>query len=129
MPIRGARAAPRLRRGSSAGLSGCSRCSMGRWRPRRIARTPPLHTAPVPAPSGAGTGALVSASHGSRVVPHSPAIALVVAHRGVIRAITRRLAGAEPEIELGSIQVLSRAGRRAGWRADLLDATEHLRGL
>ena len=87
------------------------------------------YRAPVPVPSGAGTGALVSASHGSRVVPHSPAIALVVAHRGVIRAITRRLAGAEPEIELGSIQVLSRAGRRAGWRADLLDATEHLRGL
>src|SRR5712692_11485596 len=87
------------------------------------------YRAPVPAPSGAGTGALVSASHRSRVVPHSPAIALVVAHRGVIRAITRRLAGAEPEIELGSIQVLSRADRRAGWRADLLDATEHLRGL
>ncbi len=87
------------------------------------------YRAPVPVPSGAGTGALVSASHGSRVVPHSPAIALVVAHRGVIRAITRRLAGAEPEIELGSIQVLRRAGRRAGWRADLLDATEHLHGL
>jgi broad specificity phosphatase PhoE len=87
------------------------------------------YRAPVPAPDGAGTGALVSASEQSRVVPRSPAIALVVAHRGVIRAITRRLAAAEPEIELGSIQVLTRAGRRAGWRAGLLDATEHLRGL
>src|SRR5713101_2791702 len=96
--------------------------------PYRADATAP-YRAPVPAPSGAGTGALVSASHRSRVVPHSSAITLVVAHRGVIRAITRRLAGAEPEIELGSIQVLSRAGRRAGWRADLLDATEHLRGL
>ena len=87
------------------------------------------YRAPVPAPGGASTGAPVSASDQSGVIRRSPAIALVVAHRGVIRAITRRLAAAEPEIELGSIQILSRAGRRAGWRADLLDATEHLRGL
>src|SRR5713101_1657780 len=87
------------------------------------------YRAPVPAPSGAGTGALVSENQRSRTVPNNNGIGMVVAHRGVIRAITRRLAGAEPEIELGSIQVLSRADRRAGWRADLLDATEHLRGL
>jgi broad specificity phosphatase PhoE len=75
--------------------------------------------APVPAPSGAGTGALVA---------H---IALVVAHLGVIRAIARRLAGAEPEIELGSIQVLSLAGRRARTTAHHLNEnnqiTEHRR--
>lgn len=51
--------------------------------------------------------------------------ALLVAHRGVIRAITRRLAGAEPEIELGSIQVLERDGAMR-WRAVRLDFTAHL---
>ncbi len=49
--------------------------------------------------------------------------ALLVAHRGVIRAIARRLAGAEPVIELGSISVLTHDD---AWRAHLLDATEHL---
>ena len=55
----------------------------------------------------------------------APADALLVAHRGVIRAITRELANAEPQIELGSIQLLERApdGR---WRALALDVTEHL---
>lgn len=51
--------------------------------------------------------------------------ALVVAHRGVIRAIIRWLADAEPVIELGSIQTLARDG--AGrWRVEQLDFTAHL---
>lgn len=52
--------------------------------------------------------------------------ALLVAHRGVIRAITQRLAGVEPVIELGSIQVLQRTSGNPGWRAKALDITEHL---
>jgi broad specificity phosphatase PhoE len=53
--------------------------------------------------------------------------ALLVAHRGVIRAVTQRLAGAEPSgIELGSIHILR---HERGWRAELLDAGEHLAGL
>ncbi len=53
-----------------------------------------------------------------------PGRALVVAHRGVIRAIVRRLAGAEPHVELGSIQVLEHAG---GWRVRELDYVAHLK--
>jgi len=52
--------------------------------------------------------------------------ALLVAHRGVIRAIARRLASAEPVIDLGSITILS---RRDSWQADILDAVDHLAGL
>jgi broad specificity phosphatase PhoE len=49
--------------------------------------------------------------------------ALVVAHRGVIRAIARSLAGVDPAIELASISILRHEGR---WLADLLDSTDHL---
>ena len=52
--------------------------------------------------------------------------ALVVAHRGVIRTIVRALVGVEPVIELGSINILDRAGR---WRVRDLDITSHLEGL
>jgi broad specificity phosphatase PhoE len=60
--------------------------------------------------------------------------ALVVAHRGVIRAIVRRLAGPlEPTIDLGSIQLLRRSSKassgRAGWGVESVDITEHLAGL
>jgi broad specificity phosphatase PhoE len=48
---------------------------------------------------------------------------LVVAHRGVIRTIVRRLTGAEPTVELGSIQILQRG---SGWRATHLDLVDHL---
>ncbi len=49
---------------------------------------------------------------------------LVAAHRGVIRAIARILAGVEPTaIALGSIHVLERSDR---WRASALDLTAHL---
>jgi broad specificity phosphatase PhoE len=51
--------------------------------------------------------------------------ALVVAHRGVIRAIVNRLAGHQPVVELGSIQLLEFEG---GWRPVALDLTEHLSG-
>ncbi len=49
--------------------------------------------------------------------------ALLVAHRGVIRAIVRALTGDEPVVELGSLQVLARETR---WQTDLLDFTAHL---
>lgn len=49
--------------------------------------------------------------------------ALVVAHRGVIRAIVRALTGDEPVVELGSIQILAHDRR---WRPHLLDFTAHL---
>jgi broad specificity phosphatase PhoE len=52
--------------------------------------------------------------------------ALVVAHRGVIRAIAMRLAGTEPVVDLGSIQVLEFDG---AWRAATLDMVGHLRGV
>jgi len=49
--------------------------------------------------------------------------ALLVAHRGVIRAIVRKLARREPVVELGSIQILRFDG---GWHADKLDLIDHL---
>jgi broad specificity phosphatase PhoE len=59
--------------------------------------------------------------------------ALIVAHRGVIRAIVRALIGAEPEVDLGSIQILARqslAGqilaRDSKWHPLVLDFTAHL---
>jgi broad specificity phosphatase PhoE len=58
-----------------------------------------------------------------------PGAALIVAHRGVIRTVTRELAGVEPVIELGSIQLLHRAAPGAGWRAERLDVVDHLAGL
>ena len=50
--------------------------------------------------------------------------ALLVAHRGVIRAIVRKLTCHEPIVELGSIQILSFDG--GGWRAEMLDLADHL---
>ncbi|HEY6420083.1 MAG TPA: histidine phosphatase family protein [Candidatus Binataceae bacterium] len=49
--------------------------------------------------------------------------ALLVAHRGVIRAIVSRLVSAEPIVELGSIQILELDGT---WHATALDITDHL---
>jgi broad specificity phosphatase PhoE len=51
---------------------------------------------------------------------------LVVAHRGVIRAIVNRLAGRQPTVELGSIQIL---GFDRSWHPLALDLTEHLAGV
>jgi len=58
----------------------------------------------------------------------SEVTSLIVAHRGVIRVITEHLADVRPEIELGSIHVLIRAGEEA-WRAACLDFTAHLEAL
>jgi broad specificity phosphatase PhoE len=54
-----------------------------------------------------------------------PDDALLIAHRGVIRAIVRKLTGQEPIVELGSIQVLRFDG---GWHAEMLDLIDHLGG-
>jgi broad specificity phosphatase PhoE len=48
---------------------------------------------------------------------------LLVAHRGVIRAIVRKLTHQEPVVELGSIHILRFDG---GWHAELLDLIDHL---
>lgn len=57
---------------------------------------------------------------------HEGGVALVVAHRGVIRIIAKRLAGIEPVIELGSIQILQRDRIGDPWRAESIDVVEHL---
>jgi broad specificity phosphatase PhoE len=49
--------------------------------------------------------------------------ALLVAHRGVIRQIVRRLTGASPIVELGSIQILRNDG---SWQPAVLDLIDHL---
>jgi broad specificity phosphatase PhoE len=51
--------------------------------------------------------------------------ALLIAHRGVIRAIVRKLTSQEPVVELGSIQVIRFDG---GWHAEMLDLIDHLGG-
>ncbi len=52
---------------------------------------------------------------------------LLVAHRGVIRELTRALAGIEPAIELASIQILApEAPDLSRWRAVAIDLTAHL---
>jgi broad specificity phosphatase PhoE len=71
------------------------------------------------------------ASVGGRVGPN----ALLVAHRGVIRAIVRQLTGVfEPHIDLGSIHILEEESggtdlRTSRWRPVALDLTEHLQKL
>jgi broad specificity phosphatase PhoE len=49
--------------------------------------------------------------------------ALLVAHRGVIRAIVRKLTNQQPVVELGSIQILEFDDE---WRVVALDLCEHL---
>jgi len=51
--------------------------------------------------------------------------AILIAHRGVIRAIVRKLTRDEPIVELGSIQILR---FDSGWHAEALDLIDHLRG-
>jgi broad specificity phosphatase PhoE len=52
--------------------------------------------------------------------------ALLVAHRGVIRTITQRLAGVAPEIAIASIQVLRSDSANGRWNAEMADVVEHL---
>jgi broad specificity phosphatase PhoE len=60
--------------------------------------------------------------------------ALMVAHRGVIRAVVGQLTGVlEPHIDLGSIHILEQEPndadlRTVRWRPAALDLTEHLAG-
>jgi broad specificity phosphatase PhoE len=49
--------------------------------------------------------------------------ALLVAHRGVIRAIVRKLTRREPLVELGSIHILRFDG---DWHVEVLDLFDHL---
>jgi broad specificity phosphatase PhoE len=51
--------------------------------------------------------------------------ALLVAHRGVIRTIVRKLTHREPIVELGSIQILRFEG---AWHPEMLDLIDHLDG-
>jgi broad specificity phosphatase PhoE len=55
-----------------------------------------------------------------------PSRALVVAHRGVIRATVDHLTRNRPNVPLGSIQMLE---LRGDWRALELDRIQHLEGL
>lgn len=55
--------------------------------------------------------------------PTAESDALVVAHRGVIRAIVRKLTRQEAIVELGSIQILE---FDSAWHAAALDVVEHL---
>ena len=65
--------------------------------------------------------ALINEAHGD-----SGGNAIVVAHRGVIRAITKRLANVTPVIELASIHSLIHGSWQTPWHPEFLDATGHL---
>ena len=56
--------------------------------------------------------------------PGSRGHALMVAHRGVIRTAVTHLTGAQPLVELGSIQILEFDGQ---WLPVALDVIDHLR--
>jgi len=52
--------------------------------------------------------------------------ALLVAHRGVIRTTVHHLTGHQPNVELGSIQIVELDGI---WKPTMLDHVIHLKGL
>ena len=56
---------------------------------------------------------------------HLASPALLVAHRGVIRTLVHHLTGNQPNVELGSIQVIELDG---AWHATMLDHIGHLEG-
>ncbi|MDO8434328.1 MAG: histidine phosphatase family protein [Candidatus Binatus sp.] len=62
-------------------------------------------------------------AHRAHAEDREPHDALVVAHRGVIRAIVRKLSGAQPTVELASIHILHFGDR---WHPHALDIVEHL---
>lgn len=79
-----------------------------------------------------GTDLMLAAIDADDSRAHSASVAsaryaLLVAHRGVIRAIAGRLAGIAPSIELGSIQILAR--ENGEWLPEAIDVTDHLRRL
>ncbi|HLK87578.1 MAG TPA: histidine phosphatase family protein [Candidatus Binataceae bacterium] len=80
-----------------------------------------------------GAERMLAAWQDLRARGRSDTAALMVAHRGVIRAVVRRLTGiVEPRIDLGSIHILEEQPpcgadlRGARWRAVALDLTAHL---
>jgi broad specificity phosphatase PhoE len=81
-----------------------------------------------------GTARMLAFWHDAHAGGRAGSDALVVAHRGVIRAVVRQLTGViESHIDLGSIHILEQesAGadlRTARWRPVALDLTEHLGG-
>jgi ribonuclease H / adenosylcobalamin/alpha-ribazole phosphatase len=81
-----------------------------------------------------GTAQMLAFWHDARAGGRAGSDALVVAHRGVIRAVVRQLTGVfEPHIDLGSIHILEQEPggadlRFARWRPVALDLTEHLAG-
>jgi broad specificity phosphatase PhoE len=80
------------------------------------------------------TARMLALWHGTREGGRAGPNALIVAHRGVIRAVVRQLTGVfEPHIDLGSIHILEQEPggadlRFARWRPVALDLTEHLAG-
>ncbi len=82
-----------------------------------------------------GTARMLALWHDASVGGRTGSNALLVAHRGVIRAMVRQLTGVfEPHIDLGSIHILEEAAggadlRTARWRPVALDLTEHLQKL
>lgn len=79
-----------------------------------------------------GTLRMLAQWHGARGSGRTGASALLVAHRGVLRAVGRELAGAfDPHIDLGSIHILEQETnttdlRAARWRPRALDLIAHL---
>jgi len=55
--------------------------------------------------------------------PGAPSTALLVAHRGVIRTTVHHLTGHQPDVELGSIQIIEFDGI---WRLATIDHVAHL---
>jgi broad specificity phosphatase PhoE len=82
-----------------------------------------------------GTARMLALWHDDRCRGRAVASALLVAHRGVIRAVVRQMTGVfEPRIDLGSIHILEQEPgdadlRAARWRPVALDLTAHLSGL
>jgi broad specificity phosphatase PhoE len=81
-----------------------------------------------------GTARMLALWHDARAGGRAGSNALMVAHRGVIRAVVRKLTGVfEPHIDLASIHILEEEPgdtdlRVARWRPVVLDLTEHLAG-
>ena len=79
-----------------------------------------------------GTARMLALWHGAQDDSRSGASALLVAHRGVLRAVVSQMAGVlEPRIDLGSIHILEQEPgaadlRAARWRPLALDLTAHL---
>jgi len=82
-----------------------------------------------------GTARMLALWHDASVEGRVGSNALLVAHRGVIRAIVRQLTGVfEPHIDLGSIHILEAEPggadlRTVRWHPVALDLTEHLQKL